>query len=149
MPYASLLAPDTRDALGIELDPKNTVVIFDEAHNVADAVRSSSSASMTRRDVNRAISMIENYIDRFKERLTADNLRVLKVLLSVAKRLVSVLTMSSTEKEKKTNRKKLSSLNDFLFSAKLDDVNVFELVRFLKQTKIAQKIADTANTSSK
>lgn len=141
MPYASLLAPDTRDALGIELDPKNTVVIFDEAHNVADAVRSSSSASMTRRDVNRAISMIENYIDRFKERLTADNLRVLKVLLSVAKRLVSVLTMSSTEKEKKTNRKKLSSLNDFLFSAKLDDVNVFELVRFLKQTKIAQKIA--------
>jgi chromosome transmission fidelity protein 1 len=141
MPYASLLAPDTRDALGIELDPKNTVIIFDEAHNVADAVRSSSSASVTRRDVNRAISMIENYIERFKERLTADNLRVLKVLLSVAKRLVSVLTMSLSEKEKMMNSKKLTSLNDFLFDAKLDDVNVFELVRFLKQTKIAQKIA--------
>ena len=130
MPYTSLLAPETRDALGIELDPKNTVVIFDEAHNVADAVRSSSSASVTRRDVNRAISMIENYIERFKERLTADNLRVLKVLLSVAKRLVSVLTMSSAEREKKSSVKKLSSLNNFLFSAKLDNVNVFELVRF-------------------
>ena len=141
MPYTSLLAPETRDALGIELDPKNTVVIFDEAHNVADAVRSSSSASVTRRDVNRAISMIENYIERFKERLTADNLRVLKVLLSVAKRLVSVLTMSSAEREKKSSVKKLSSLNNFLFSAKLDNVNVFELVRFLKQTKIAHKIA--------
>ena len=69
---------------------------------------------MTRRDVNRAISMIENYIERFKERLTADNLRVLKVLLSVAKRLVSVLTMSSTEREKKSSVKKTLVFEQFL-----------------------------------
>ena len=142
MPYASLLSPDTREALGIELDPKNTVVIFDEAHNVADAVRSSSSAQVTRRDAKRAISMIENYIERFKERLTAENVRILKVLLNVSKRLVSVLTMTEGEKRSESSSvRRLTSLNDFLFASKLDDVNVFELVRFLKRTKIAQKIA--------
>jgi Rad3-related DNA helicase len=44
-PYSSLLLPDARHSLGIEL--QDSVVVFDEAHNLLDAINGSHSTAVT------------------------------------------------------------------------------------------------------
>ena len=58
-PYASLLHPETRQSLGIEL--KNAVVIFDEAHNLADAVHGAFGAQLTGAQIVSVEKMLANY----------------------------------------------------------------------------------------
>jgi chromosome transmission fidelity protein 1 len=44
-PYSAVLQREARDSLGINLE--GAVVVFDEAHNLLDAVNASHSAAMT------------------------------------------------------------------------------------------------------
>ena len=44
-PYSCVLQPEARDSLGIQL--KDAIVIFDEAHNLLDAINSAHSAAVT------------------------------------------------------------------------------------------------------
>jgi chromosome transmission fidelity protein 1 len=44
-PYSCVLQPEARESLGIQL--KDAVVIFDEAHNLLDAIHSAHSAAVT------------------------------------------------------------------------------------------------------
>jgi hypothetical protein len=45
VPYSAVLQPETRRSLGIELE--GSVVIFDEAHNLLDAINGAHSAAVT------------------------------------------------------------------------------------------------------
>ncbi len=45
VPYSAVLQPDTRRSLGIELE--GSVVVFDEAHNLLDAINGAHSAAVT------------------------------------------------------------------------------------------------------
>lgn len=45
-PYSAVLLPDARDSLGIELS-QDTVLVFDEAHNLLDALNSAHSTTVT------------------------------------------------------------------------------------------------------
>jgi chromosome transmission fidelity protein 1 len=44
-PYSAVLMPDARESLGIEL--QDSVLVFDEAHNLLDAINSAHSTTMT------------------------------------------------------------------------------------------------------
>lgn len=44
-PYNAVLMPDARDSLGIEL--QDSVLVFDEAHNLLDALNSAHSTTVT------------------------------------------------------------------------------------------------------
>jgi chromosome transmission fidelity protein 1 len=44
-PYSSVLLPDARDSLGIEL--QGSVVVFDEAHNLLDAINGAHSTAVS------------------------------------------------------------------------------------------------------
>ncbi|OUS45297.1 hypothetical protein BE221DRAFT_77225 [Ostreococcus tauri] len=69
MPYASLLHADTRETLGVRLE--NAVVVFDEAHNLVDAVHNSYGAAATLDQLNDVDDMVTAYVERFKTRLSA------------------------------------------------------------------------------
>jgi Rad3-related DNA helicase len=45
VPYSAVLQPETRRSLGIELE--GSVVVFDEAHNLLDAINGTHSAAVT------------------------------------------------------------------------------------------------------
>ena len=139
MPYASLLHADTRESLGVRLE--NAVVIFDEAHNLVDAVYNSYGASVTLEQVRDVLDMLTTYVDRFKTRLSASNLRYLKVLTNLTRAFVTVLQKEIAEVKKSAPEKRLTSLNDFLFECGQDTVNMFSLRRYLKESKVAHKIA--------
>jgi chromosome transmission fidelity protein 1 len=44
-PYSAVLMPDARDSLGIQL--QDSVLVFDEAHNLLDAINGAHSTTVT------------------------------------------------------------------------------------------------------
>ncbi len=53
LPYSALLCEETRGSLGIRLD--DAVVIFDEAHNLVDAVTSSHGSQVSLEQLRTAV----------------------------------------------------------------------------------------------
>ena len=146
-PYASLLHAETRDSLGVRL--KDAVVVFDEAHNLAEAVHGAHGASVTGAQLDAVFGMVEAYTERFYSRLSPGNLRHLKTLKTLCaafkKSLDDVDATPSTRVDGGSGNppevSTVKTLNDFLFDAGADAVNVFALTKYLKESKIAHKIA--------
>ena len=58
MPYNMLLHDDLRSSMGINL--ANSIVIFDEAHNVVEAVNHIYSADVSYEDLGLAAQCVED-----------------------------------------------------------------------------------------
>ena len=152
-PYASLLHAETRDSLGIRL--KDAVVVFDEAHNLAEAVHGAHGATITGKQIQAVFQMVDAYVERFYSRLSPSNLRHLKTLKALCAAFGKALeddAAPDTSNDSATPTV-VKTLNDFLFDAGADAVNVFALTKYLKESKIAHKIAGygeraRANTAS-
>ncbi|KAG2440974.1 hypothetical protein HXX76_003827 [Chlamydomonas incerta] len=82
LPYSALLCADTRAALGLQL--AGAVVVFDEAHNLADAVTGSHGAVVTAAQLATAKRQLAAYFERFQLRLSPGNARSLQLLLRLA-----------------------------------------------------------------
>ena len=139
-PYASLLHAETRESLGIRLS--NAVVVFDEAHNLAEAVHGAYGASITGKQIDAVFGMVNAYVERFYSRLSPSNLRHLKTLKALCAAFGKALEDDGRDTSNdKTTPTVVKTLNDFLFDAGADAVNVFALTKYLKESKIAHKIA--------
>ena len=118
---------------------KDAVVVFDEAHNLAEAVHGAHGASVTGAQLDAVFGMVEAYTERFYSRLSAGNLRHLKTLKTLCAAFKK--SLDGFETEVSTEVSTVKTLNDFLFDAGADAVNVFALTKYLKESKIAHKIA--------
>jgi len=87
---------------------------------------------------------LAGYFDRFRTRLAPGNARNVQALARVAGALAGLaqgggrLHYASTTT---TPTAKAYTVNDFLFASGLDNVNVFQLVRYARETKAVFKIA--------
>ncbi|XP_053356497.1 ATP-dependent DNA helicase DDX11 isoform X1 [Clarias gariepinus] len=141
LPYQSLLHAATRKASGIKL--KDQIVVIDEAHNLADTITALHSAEITGAQLCRAHSQLSQYCNRYRSRLKAKNLMYIKQILFVLEGLVRTLggkvgmnpvtqsTQSGTE---------LLTINDFLFRAQIDNINLFKLQRYFEKSLISRKL---------
>lgn len=146
-PYASLLHKETRESLGINL--RGSVVVFDEAHNLVEAVHGAHGSVLTGKQCEAVHAMVTAYVDRFYTRLAVGNLRHLKTLGALARGFAAALggdkggadRSSSNDSSNAAAIGEVKSLNDFLFQCGADNVNFFALRRYLRESKIAHKIA--------
>ena len=140
-PYASLLHKETRESLGINL--KGSVVVFDEAHNLVEAVHGAYGSVLTGKQCGAVHAMVTAYVDRFYTRLAVGNLRHLKTLGALARGFTAALKDQNKpgSKSNESSAGEVKSLNDFLFQCGADNVNFFALQRYLRDSKIAHKIA--------
>uniref|UniRef100_A0AAQ5ZJ84 ATP-dependent DNA helicase DDX11 n=1 Tax=Amphiprion ocellaris TaxID=80972 RepID=A0AAQ5ZJ84_AMPOC len=131
LPYQMVLHEATRKAAGVQL--KGQVVIIDEAHNLSDTLSCIHSAELTGAQLCRAQSQLTQYADRYKSRLKAKNLMYIKQILFVIEGLVralggeSVVFLSGTE---------MLTINNFLFKAQIDNINLFKVACFIMLLKI-------------
>jgi Rad3-related DNA helicase len=65
LPYAYLVDPAVRNAALADLDWSNTVVIFDEAHNISDVSAEAASFTLTAGDLARCIEELHAAISPF------------------------------------------------------------------------------------
>lgn len=146
MPYTTLLSADTRESMGIRL--KGNVVIFDEAHNLIEAVNHANSAEVSKQSLDLASQAASTYLNRFQSVLTGRNLYYVQLLSSVVQKLLSFLEKlerlahknNTSEAEVSTTNTELLSANDFIFRAKLDNVNFFKLRRHIRESNLVGKI---------
>ncbi|KAJ2904640.1 chromosome transmission fidelity 1 [Zalerion maritima] len=136
LPYPLLLQKSARDALGIKLE--GNIVIIDEAHNIMDAVSSVHASEIKMSDLKRAKQMLSIYVKRFGKKLKGEN----RVLVGQVARVVSSLLEWMTEEGSKLKQKEgiIGDSNVLLRAKGADQINLFELTRYIQKSKLAYKI---------
>ncbi|KAK2848365.1 hypothetical protein Q7C36_010047 [Tachysurus vachellii] len=141
LPYQSLLHAATRKASGIKL--KDQIVIIDEAHNLADTITALHSAEVNGAQLCRAHSQLSQYCDRYRSRLKAKNLMYIKQILFVLEGLVRTLGgkvgMNPVAQSTQPGTE-LLTINDFLFRAQIDNINLFKVQRYFEKSLISRKL---------
>jgi chromosome transmission fidelity protein 1 len=90
LPYNLILQKSARESLGINL--KNKVVIFDEAHNLIDAISAIYSVIVEKSVIERAKAQLGVYLQRYKSRLSGKNLIYIKQIQTLLDCLIQNLT---------------------------------------------------------
>lgn len=134
LPYNTLLSKSTRDSIGLSL--KQALVIVDEAHNLPEALRSLSSCNLTLPSIDGALSQLIRYVSKYSSRLLGKNLFYLGQLRRF---------LTSSQKFLKTpleggKEKIMVTATELLFTLKLDNINVYKMLRYLERSKLSQKL---------
>ncbi|CAN0380583.1 unnamed protein product, partial [Ectocarpus fasciculatus] len=139
LPYNMLVQKSLRDSLGVGL--RGNVVIIDEAHNIVEAVSGAHSAEVSLQDINTSLSGVNAYVERYGRVLGARNLVYINLLRSTLAGWRKVLEDRFGERSdyQKVGDEVLRS-TDFLFRAKLDNINFMKLKRHISTTMLARKV---------
>ncbi|UJR22839.1 hypothetical protein I4U23_025869 [Adineta vaga] len=151
LPYQTLMHKSTREACGIEM--RDNVVIIDEAHNLPDAICSMHSNEINGNQLIDSYGQLSRYHEKYKARLTAQNLLSIKQLLDVQINLMKTLcskeNLPSTYDSEKWSNLVVSSnstetsstfdLIDYLCDASIH-VNLFQLIDYIKNNEITKKL---------
>jgi chromosome transmission fidelity protein 1 len=163
MPYSMLLSKDTRESMGIELE--NNIVIFDEAHNIVEAINSTYKVEISNKQLVVARRSLWAYFKKYEKRFKGKNAFYIKQLLSILECLAKFLRQLSKDASKAqrladsskdsavggdTSGAKMMMINDFLFEARIDHFNLFKILLYLKESGLAKKLmgfVDAENTA--
>ncbi|WRT67408.1 uncharacterized protein IL334_004379 [Kwoniella shivajii] len=146
LPYNLLLQKNAREALDINL--KDQVIVIDEAHNLIDTLLSIYSTTLTSTYLISAISQLQQYLSRFKNRLKFVHALKIKQVLSLLQGLIKVCEAFASSSSQKTDGK-AKSKNEVMNANELmervgggnDQLNPIDLVEYLKESKLARKIS--------
>ncbi|XP_029289407.1 ATP-dependent DNA helicase DDX11 isoform X1 [Cottoperca gobio] len=123
--------------------PPAQVVIIDEAHNLSDTLSCIHSAELNGAQLCRAHSQLTQYADRYKSRLKAKNLMYIKQILFVIEGLVRVLggkVGQNPQSQTTQTGTEMLTINNFLFKAQIDNINLFKLPRYFEKSMISRKL---------
>ncbi|XP_048404347.1 ATP-dependent DNA helicase DDX11 isoform X1 [Stegostoma tigrinum] len=142
MPYQTLLHSSTRQASGIKL--RGQVLVIDEAHNLIDTITGIHSYKVTGSQLCCAHSQLSQYMERYRSRLKAKNLMYVKQILYILAKLVHILggkvgQNPNTQKIFQGGTE-LQSINDFLFRAQFDNINLFKVQRYYMKSMLSRKL---------
>ena len=153
MPYNLLLNNELRESLGLNL--KGRVIVFDEAHNLVEAINQTYSAELSLQQVKVATDAITMYISRFHTLLSGKNNYYINLLISVLKSIqkcmIDATSMSASQSQtvfrpvgggikESSSSTVMMTINDFIFKSRLDNVNLFKLRRHIVETHLVNKI---------
>lgn len=82
-------------------------------------------------------SQLSEYLEKFKNRLADSNRRYIETLLLLIKALLDCLAVPQQGSGSKS---KILTINDFVFSLKIDSINLFKLRRYIKESNIVHKV---------
>lgn len=139
LPYPLLLQETAREALGIKLE--GSVIIVDEAHNIMDAVASVHAAEIRLTELKRARQMLGIYFKRFGKKLKGENrimvAQVVKVIDGLTEWLITTLGAKSEHG--------IVDPNALMKSKGVDQLNLFKLVKYIHESKLAFKVESYAS----
>ncbi|KAI0366702.1 DNA repair helicase [Pilatotrama ljubarskyi] len=149
LPYNLLLQRNAREALGIDL--AGQVVIIDEAHNLTSTLLSLSTTRLPLRTLVNARHQLSIYLTRFRNRLSTTHALNLKRLMNLLDALHQYAEEWHTAQQTKQENelKSRPSEVEVMTSAELlqklgrktEGVNLLEVEKYLRESKIARKIS--------
>jgi len=138
LPYPLLLQKSARDALGIKLE--GNVVIIDEAHNIMDAVSNVYAAEIRLAELRKARQLLGIYVKRFGKKLKGEN----RVLVAQVARVVDSLSEWMDGALKAKAEQGIVDPNLLLKAKGADQLNLFQLIKYVQQSKLAFKVESYA-----
>ena len=147
VPYSMLLSKDTRETLGIVLD--NNIVIFDEGHNIVDAINNTYKVEITSKQLVVARRSLWSYFTKYEKRFKGKNAFYIKQLLTILESVTAFLrqlsksarkTVSVGDIDEGVTGAQMMTINDFLFSARIDHFNMFKILEYLSESELAKKL---------
>ncbi|XP_015593947.1 ATP-dependent DNA helicase DDX11 isoform X2 [Cephus cinctus] len=143
VPYNTILHKSTRISSGIDL--KGNILIIDEAHNLLEAIEHIHSAMITGRNVLHCYSQLTQYQQRYQHLFSAKNVLYLSQLCFCLKKLLKFFgaTVKSSPDDASDPSKqstKFYTVEDFETASELDTINIFELLDFVKNSKLNRKL---------
>ncbi|KAJ0962912.1 hypothetical protein J5N97_028034 [Dioscorea zingiberensis] len=139
LPYQSLLLSSARKSLGLNL--KRSVIIVDEAHNLADSLTSMYNAKITSSQLMQVHSHLELYFDRFRNHLGPANRRYIQTLIALTRSFIRLFTGGQNDSEEQNCCESSMTINDFLFSLDIDNINLVKLHQYVKESNISHKVS--------
>ncbi|GAB2293540.1 hypothetical protein Dimus_027747 [Dionaea muscipula] len=149
LPYQSLLSKSSRESLGLDL--KGSVVIIDEAHNLADSLISMYNSTVTTSQLENLHQSLERYLERFRNLLGPGNRRYIQTLLVITRAFLRVLLRdkdhdatccnSGNAVDVKIPHESSTTINDFLFSLDIDNINFVKLIQYIKESNVIHKVS--------
>ncbi|XP_024969558.1 ATP-dependent DNA helicase DDX11 isoform X3 [Cynara cardunculus var. scolymus] len=150
LPYQSILSKSSRESLGLSL--KNSVVIIDEAHNLADSLISMYDSKITLSQLELVNSSLEGYFQRFRNLLGPGNRRHIQTLMVLTRAFIQTLCNkdnaslvdSSCCPAKNVSECSLC-INEFVFSLNIDNINLVKLLQYIKDSNMIHKVSGYGN----
>ncbi|KTW27717.1 hypothetical protein T552_02157 [Pneumocystis carinii B80] len=133
LPYPLLLQASAREALNISL--KDHIVIIDEAHNLIDAITSIHSSTITLDQVSLALDQINGYLSKFNKRLKGKNKVYIKQIIKLLQNINDFMKQKSDIVGDIQVKQ-----SELLFSGGADQVNIYKLEKYIKNSGLARKI---------
>lgn len=141
LPYPLLLQKSAREALGISL--KDHIVVIDEAHNLMDAISQIYSVSITHMQLTLARAQLIGYLQKFKNRLKGKN----RVYVTQLVRVIDSLNTYLRGKLTSTSADGQAQVGDLMSSKGVDQINLYKLMHYLQESKLARKVERYASFS--
>lgn len=159
LPYTMILSAQTRESLGIDI--KDSIIIFDEAHNILETVQDIHRADIDSTEIIKTRRCLWRYLQKYEDRLKGQNCFYIKQLLAILERLGNFLRqiknvmkaepkysqkiMTERESENQLESRgevmhKMLRIGDFVCEADLDHFNLFKLIRYLDQSDLPKKL---------
>lgn len=135
LPYPLLLQKSAREALGISL--KGHVIVIDEAHNLMDTIANIHSVIISRNQLEQCRTQIGAYLQKFRNRLKGKN----RIYIAQLGRLVDSISAYLDSKAVGTGvMEGVAELGDVLAGKGVDQINLYKLLHYLQESKLARKI---------
>ncbi|KAK6124986.1 hypothetical protein DH2020_041260 [Rehmannia glutinosa] len=151
LPYQSLLSKSSRESLGLNL--KHSVIIIDEAHNLADTLISMYDAKITVSQLNQLKFHLDGYFQRFRNLLGPGNRRYIQTLMTLTRAFLEMLSddrkaVSHTDPPCDAEEIKIASdstmtINEFLFALNIDNINL--VTGYGDRVAISQRVANVGD----
>jgi chromosome transmission fidelity protein 1 len=134
LPYNLLFQKSAREALGISL--KGHVVIVDEAHNLMDTISGIHSISIELAQLKRSKGQLGVYLQKFRNKLKGKN----RVYVAQIVRLIASLEAYLEAKAGIAPAEGVVEPTDLLKGNGVDQINLYKLLRYLNESKLARKV---------
>lgn len=138
LPYPLLLQKSAREAFGLSL--KGHVVIIDEAHNLMDAISGIHGVEISLSQLKRARSQVGIYLQKFRNRLKGKN----RIYIAQTVRIIDSLASYLKARLADNKADGIADDKELLSGKGVDQINLFKLIRYLQESKLARKVESYA-----
>lgn len=111
------------------------VLVFDEAHNLADQCSNTSTVSIAPQQLRLVQELLQAYLHRYESRLLTQNKQHLRELIRLFTKLIAFCNHVASSSSR------IFDFNAFLFTADIDSVDVYPLLLFIVDTQLFVKLA--------
>ncbi|EAS07112.2 DNA repair helicase (rad3) (macronuclear) [Tetrahymena thermophila SB210] len=140
VPYVTLLDENMR--INSNIDITNSIILFDESHNILESLSGINSVEVTYKRIFQAFVQLLTYYDKFCRRLNPKNAlfiqNIKNLCLDLLKFIKAEIDLNASIKSEQ-DYVKINNIQ-LLLKLNMDRIDFFQIKKFTQETRLGQKI---------